>query len=179
MRSLAPLVACALLAAAPASAGDTRFGLAAGLLVPVDLRVDDREPEADPGPLLMITFDQRVDPSVDVGFFITAGSITAETRDEQVNLIELGVGAHYVRPLAGGVLRLGGGLGYRRLFADASLYDRVIGLAVDADAEYSHALGGGLVGQLEVGVLSQPWGGNGTNTVVWAPIPYATIGAVF
>jgi hypothetical protein len=70
-------------------------------------------------------------------------------------------------------------VGYRRLFADATPYDRVEGVAVDADAEYSHPLEGGLVGQVELGVLSQPWGGNGTTTVVFAPIPYATVGAVF
>ncbi len=172
---------CALLSAGEVGAAETRFGLAAGLVVPIDLRVDGEHSETEPGPLLLVSFDHQVHESVDAGFFITAGSITAEARgEEQVNLIEIGVAAHYRWPLeAGGLLRLGGGAGYRRLFADANPYDRVQGVAINADAEYSRPLGDDLVGQIELGLLSQPWGGNRGSTVVWAPIPYLTVGAVF
>ena len=175
MRVLATLL---LLVATSASARDTRFGLAGGLVVPLDLRVDDRQPDAEPGPLLVVSFDQRVLEDLDVGFFLHVGSITAEVRDEQVNLFALGVAAHHVLPSEIGLLRFGGGVGYRRLFADASTYDRVHGLAINADAELSKEIAPRLVGQVEVGLLSQPWGSNGASRVSWLPIPYVTIGVV-
>ncbi len=168
-----------LLLGLPAEA-KTRVGLAAGLMVPVELRVDGDSPETTPGPLLVVSFDDLIRPDLDLGIFLHVGSLTAGERDEQINLVEFGGAAHWLRPLrSGATLRLGGGVGYRRLFADVTRYDRVAGLAVNADVEYSRTLFEGLVGQIEVGGLSQPWGSNGDSTVAWFPMPYLTVGAVF
>lgn len=178
-RRLVP--ALALIVATSAGAAENRFGLAAGLVVPVYLQVDDDRVDTAPGPLVAATFDWRMAPEWDLGVFLHVASITAgNERDEQVNAFEAGGAAHYVLTLdRGGVLRFGGGVGYRRLFADEARFDRVQGLAANADAELSYPLAPGFVGQIELGVLSQPYGSNGDFVVMWAPMPYLLLGAVF
>ncbi len=177
MRVLALLVALPALAQ-PVDA--LRVGLGAGLLVPVDLQVEDRRPHVEPGPLVSITFDSTLGDGFDAGLFVHAGSFTAESREEQVNLFELGAALHYdLGVLQKGSLRVGGGLGYRRLFADIGAYDRVQGIALNVDGELTRPLPGGLVGMVAVGALSQPWGANGKGSVRWLPMPCLLIGAVF
>ncbi len=172
-------LALALPTAAPA-APRPRFGISAGVLVPTVLSVDGETPVTEPGFLVVITFDAARREWLDAGLFLHTGSFTAERRDEQVNLFELGLAAHWVRPLDGKTtLRVGGGFGYRRLFADTPRYDATDGLAVNADATLSLRLATRLLGEVRLGALSQPWGRSQAGTVWFAPMPYLTLGAVF
>ena len=175
--------ALALIAAlaSPALAQGARFGIGAGVVVPLEVRVDGRRPTVAPGPVLLVSVDRALHPALDVGAWLNVASITAEARDEQVNLFGVGLAAHYARPTPtlGGVLRLGGGVGYRQLFADASGYDRVRGLALNADVELSGRLAPGLLGFVEVGALSQPLGENREASVTFLPMPYLVVGALF
>lgn len=166
--------------AATARAEENRFGVAAGLLVPTSFEVDGQSPPTDPGPLVTFTFDREVHPRVDLGLFLVGGGFVAGEREHLVNLFEFGFAAHLRQPLGDrALMRIGAGVGYRRLFADLARYDRVQGLALDGDVELSYPILPRLIGQLKLGVLSQPVGGNDVGEVYWTPIPYLAIGAVF
>lgn len=177
------LIGCgALLIAVGADAAPrNRFGLAAGVAVPTYAQVDDDPLTGQPGPVVLATFDWALDTVWDAGAFLDVTSITLDDdgREEQVNAFSFGASVHYRLPLSFGLLRLGGGLGYRRLFADEPRYDAVHGVALNVDAELSRNIASGLTGLIELGILSQPFGGNGSGTLYWAPVPYVALGAVF
>lgn len=178
MRAIALLLAC--LCAAPAAARENRVGVVAGVLAPTRLHVDGHAAEVEPGVVFVFRFERAFAETLDLGAFLQVGSMTAERRDEQVNFFALGLSAHWVSPLPfGGVLRLGGGAGYRQLYADAGRYDRVRGIAVDGEAILSYELAPGFTGVAEAGLLTQPLGSNGRHEVTWLPFPYLAIGAEF
>ena len=159
--------------------GETRFALSAGVLVPTILNVDGEMVGAAPGPLVLISFDRPMsgDTPLDWGGFLDVGSFSAGASDEQVNLMQLGVSLHWRRPDTwGGVLRLGGRAGYRQLYADARGFDAVRGVALDLSAQFVTAVSRNLKGQLEVGVLAQPFGGNEHGLVYFGPFPYLALG---
>jgi hypothetical protein len=169
---------------APARAddGETRFSLGAGFLVPTLLLVDDELVEASPGPILLIAFDRPVsaDSSLDWGGFLDVGSFNAGPSHEQVNLMQIGGSLFWRRPETwSGLLRLGGRLGYRQLFADARGYDSVRGVAVDLVAQYHHPLNDMLGGVAELGVLTEPIGFNEHGRLSFGPFPYLAVGVVF
>jgi hypothetical protein len=153
---------------APARAddGETRFSLGAGFLVPTLLLVDDRPVSAD--------------SSLDWGGFLDVGSFNAGPSHEQVNLMQIGGSLFWRRPETwSGLLRLGGRLGYRQLFADARGYDSVRGVAVDLVAQYHHPLNDMLGGVAELGVLTEPIGFNEHGRLSFGPFPYLAVGVVF
>ncbi len=174
------VVALVLGVAATGAEAKPRFGLGVGVLVPTLVMVDDAQPEASPGPLLVMSFDAEIATEADAGLFLHVASFGAETRAEQVNLFDVGLAAHWIALRdARTTLRLGGGLGYRRLFADAARYDATQGIAVDLDATLGHRVVARLVLEVRVGATAQPWGRNAQATVILAPMPYFTVGAVF
>lgn len=166
---------------ARAEDAETRFMLAAGLLVPTVVQVDGEMLGAAPGPLVLISFDRPVggDTPLDWGGFLDVGSFSAGDSDEQVNLMQLGASLHWRRPDTwGGLLRLGGRVGYRQLYADARGFDAVRGVAVDLSAQFVKMLSMNLLGQIELGVLAQPFGGNEYGLVYFGPFPYLALGVV-
>jgi hypothetical protein len=171
------LVLLAIATGAEARPG--RFGAEAGVFVPVQLRVDGHSRNAAPGPVVVFRLDRPFSDAFDLGGVLDVGGFTADRGDEQVNFFTLGVALHWVAPLEIGTLRVGGGVGYRRLFADARRYDRVNGIALDADVALSHPIAANFTGQVEVGVITQPWGSNGDHRVALLPSPYLAIGAEF
>lgn len=178
IRVRAATVALLLLGGAGSAWGRTqsRFGVAVGAVLPHDLRVDGQRHQVGPGPLVLLTVDHPLGAALDAGVFVHAGALTADHGLERVSLFEAGLGLHWVNSMSWGVLRLGGGVGVRRLFADLVRYDRVYGVVVDADAEIAFPLVGELAGQVEAGVLAQPFGSNGSHRVEWAPFPYLAVG---
>lgn len=172
---------CALLPARHARADDegTRFALAGGLLVPTLLSVDGETSAAEPGPLLLISFDRTVAERFDAGGFLNVGSFSAEDSDEQVNLMQIGGLFYWRRPDTwGGLLRLGGRLGYRQLYADARGYDAVRGVAADLTAQWIRAVSRNLTGSVELGVLTEPFGANEHGHVFFGPFPYLALGII-
>lgn len=160
---------------------ETHFMLAAGVLVPTVLNVDGGMVDAAPGPLVLISFQRPMsgDTPLDWGGFLDVGSFTAGESDEQVNLMQLGVSLNWRRPDTwGGVLRLGGRAGYRQLYADARGFDAVRGVALDLSAQFVTAVSRNLQGQVELGVLAQPFGGNEHGLVYFGPFPYLALGIV-
>jgi hypothetical protein len=184
--ALAATSALAALVTAGGSAcaedADTRFMLAGGLLVPTVLQVDGEFVAADPGPLFLISFDRHLseDSALDWGGFLDVGSFSAGESDEQVNLMQVGASLHWRRPGTwGGVFRLGGRLGYRQLFADARGFDAVRGVALDFSTQFVKAIGPNLTGQIELGLMAQPVGGNANGLVYFGPFPFLALGVVF
>ena len=174
-------VACALLSPGPARAdeGGTRFALGVGFVVPTLLSVDGETSTAEPGPLVLISFDRAVSESLDAGGFLDVGSFSAEDSDEQVNLMQIGGLLYWRRADTwGGLLRLGGRLGYRQLFADARGYDAVRGIAADLVAQWIGQVSRNLTGSLELGVLTEPFGANEHGTVFFGPFPYLALGVI-
>lgn len=161
---------------------ETRFMLAGGLLVPTVIAADGELVAAAPGPLLLISFERPLtaDGGLDWGGFLDVGGFSAGDSDEQVNLMQLGASLHWRFPDTwNGLVRVGGRLGYRQLFADARVFDAVRGVALDFSAQYLKTLSMDVTGQIEVGLLGQPVGGNANGLVYFGPFPYLSLGVVF
>lgn len=179
---VAVLLSCGFARLARADDGRTRFGLAAGVLVPTALHVGGKTQTAEPGPILLIGFDRPVgrDLPFEYGGFLDVGSFTAGGTQEQVNLLQLGLSGFWDLPGTwGGLLRFGGRVGYRHLFADGHAFDGVRGAAVDLVGQFIKEVSKNFVGQIEVGLLTEPIGGNSRGLVFFGPFPAIAIGMCF
>lgn len=180
--AMSALTALVSAGAAARADDETHFMLSGGLLVPTVLQVDGEFVAADPGPLFLISFDRHLseDSALDWGGFLDVGSFSAGDSDEQVNLMQLGASLHWRRPDTwGGLLRIGGRLGYRQLFADARAFDAVRGVALDFSTQFVKTISPNFTGQIELGLLAQPIGGNSHGLVYFGPFPYLALGVVF
>lgn len=176
------LLAATLVSVAPPSlaAERGRFALAGGFVVPTVLYSDGQREDSEPGPLLLITYDHPYWDRLELGGFLHVAGFTADGGREPVNLFSLGAAAHVVTPFGErGELRLGAGLGYRRLFASVQRFDAVHGIAVNLDAELAYPLAPNFTGLVEIGALAQPIGSNGDHEVSFLPFPYLALGMAF
>ncbi len=180
----------AALRTAPAPAGDYEsddenwsVGLKAGALMGGSVYVErfDESFDSNPGALFLVTLDAVVGRRISLGAFLLHArpSVTVLDTDYDTPITTVGATIKGRFGPSGGVsIRPGIALGYQRMTIEGQDTDEVKGLDLGAMLEVSIPAGGVRI-PFEVGIISQPVGGNDDSEVTFAPIPYLAGGVEF
>jgi hypothetical protein len=107
-----------------------------------------------------------------------APTVKLEDFDGSGKMYEFGGSFKYIAKVGEMPLKIGIGIGYRKISSD-DFSDDVEGLGIDASAELQFITESGFKPFIEGGFLTQPAGGNEDVEVTWSPIFYLGAGIAF
>jgi len=141
----------------------------------------DRYSAHTAGPMIRAFYDSFLMERFAVGLYAQAAlsDFPRYTTEEGTILVELGFSAK-PRFLVGEKMALKPGLnvGYRTYLADDE-YVQSDGLGLNLGLELQYDIGASYLPFLEVGFISQPWGGNDETDITFDPITYVQLGIAF
>ncbi|MBN2041057.1 MAG: hypothetical protein JW864_13525 [Spirochaetes bacterium] len=153
------------------------IGVSGNLWLSGTIDVEGYDLDKDAGFLFKGYIDTIIVDKICIGGFLHFAP-SVEIEDDSGKMYELG-GAFKYRAMLGKMpLKIGIGVGYRKLTTD-DLDDDIEGLGINASAELQFDINQKFKPFVELGFLSQPAGGNDDVDVTWSPIFYLGGGVAF